>query len=284
MEPFPRRLSLFVFASLLIAAIVRAQDLTNYEKLLLPVFSNGGVTGANGTQFATRLYGYTEVDTSYYAGVVRGSGSQPGFVTQPALNPIFEALNYGPPGPSGRFLYVEKSKASDLSLQYMLVSSGPPDGTSHVTELPIVRNPLTGLSRILAIPNKVLLEWPNGQVAGEMKGYAQRNTLRIYDFDGTGSGEVEVQLFMENLFGRQGGGAKRIIKLDQRLGDDPTFPYFGQIDMNTCIPFSLHTPCIDFSFRIEITPVTTGLRYWGFVSSIDNRTNVVTIYTPQSLP
>ena len=275
-----RCLSLVLFSSVVGASTLHAQDLAGYEKLLLPAFSSGRVAGINGTTFETFLRGYTEVATPYYAGVPLGSSSEPAFVTQPAFNPIFRPLNYGPPGPSGRFLYIEKTSLSHLSLQYFLASTGA-DATRHVTALPVVRVPLTDASRILAIPNNPILEWPNGQPAGEMRGYTHRNSLRVYDFDGDGSAQVSIERFVEGYFGRQGSLGKVILNLDQRYGDDPTFPYFGQLDLNYCLPFSVHTPCSRFSMRIEIVPITPRLRYWGFVSSTDNITAGVTIFAPQ---
>jgi len=272
--------SIVLLLSILTTSRAHAQDLAGYQQLLLPVFSTAPVSGANGSTFGTSLLGYTETDTSYYAGVPAGSTS-PGFITQPALNPGFTPLNYGAPGPGGRFLYVEKARVDDLALQYFLTSQPGPNAVAHVTALPIVRTPLTGTSRLLGIPDHPLIDYPNGQPAGVMLGFAQRNTLRVYDFDGDGSGQVSVERFVSGLFGRQGSLGKVVVNLNQRYGDDPTYPYFGQLDLDYCLPFSLHTPCSGFDMRVEIVPLTPGLRYWGFVSSTDNTTAEVTLFTPQ---
>jgi len=271
----------FIAVVALAAATATAQDLTNHEKLLLPAFSPVPLAGVNGSRFETVLRGYTEVDTSYY-GVASGGGSTVGFQTQPALNPIFTPLSYGAAGASGRFLYVEASKAPDLALQYQLVSSAGRQAPLHFAALPVVRTPFTTVSRILGIQDDPILAYPNGQPAGVMLGYAHRNTLRVYDFGGNGTGQVTVERFVEGLFGRQGTLGKVVLNLDQRYGDDPTFPYFGQLDLDYCLPFSVHTPCSAFSMRVEIAPVTPGLRYWGFVSATDNSTAEVTVFAPQA--
>ncbi len=274
-------LSIALLISALPTSITHAQDLSGYEKLLLPAFSTKPIVGANGSSFGTYLLGYSDVDTSYYAGVPVGSNSPPGFITQPAGNPLFFPLNYGAPGPSGRFLYIDKTKISDLSLQYFLTSASGSDPKGHITALPIVRTPLTGASRILGVPINPILDYPNGQPAGVMLGYQYRNTLRVYDFDGNGSGQVNVARYDSGLFGGSGFLGSVVLNLDQHYGDDPTFPYFGQLDVNYCLPFSLHTPCSGFNMRIEITPITPNLRYWGFVSSTDNSTAEVIVFAPQ---
>lgn len=265
--------SIVLLALGLVASTAFAQDLTNYEKLLLPAFSPVPLVGVNGSTFETVLRGYTEVDTSYF--------TNNGFQTQQAFNPIFTPLNYGPPGPSGRFLYIEKSKAPDLALQYQLVSAAGLQSPRHFAALPVVRTPFTTVTRILGIPDDPILAYPNGQPAGVMLGYGHRNTLRVYDFGGNGTGQVTVERFVEGLFGRQGTLGKVVLNLDQRYGDDPTFPYFGQLDLDYCLPFSVHTPCSAFSMRVEIAPVTPGLQYWGFVSATDNSTAEVTVFAPQ---
>lgn len=199
------------------------------------------------------------------------------------MNPVFNALDYGPAAPTGRFLYVEKDKLPELALQYYLLSSDPAAvAKDQRTALPIVSIPFSGTSRILSLPVEPIIAYPNGSVAGEMKGYVQRSILRIYDFGGDGTGEVTVERFVSGLFGRSGSLGKTSVKLNRRGGDDATFPWFGELEeLNSCLPFSQHTPCMAFTLRLEIVPVTPGMKYWAFVSTTHNQTHQVTVFAPQ---
>jgi hypothetical protein len=258
-----------------------SQDLSGFKKVLLPVYTSQPISGSNGSTFSTRLTGYAETDIRYF-GRVTTAGEAAGVFTQEAFVPMsgYEALNYGPPRATGRFLFVQQDRYRDVALQYTLRSSDADKQTSdQVTTLPVVSTPLTGRSWILNVPISPLLTqdlWPT------LLGYGFRNMLRIYDFDGDGSGEVDVRLFHEAFFGRTQEMESRRVKLDRRDGDDATFPFYAEVPIeNRCIPFSVHTPCLAFTFRVEIDPVAPNAQYWAFVSTTDNRTQHVTIREPQ---
>ncbi len=266
--------------SILVAAPVNvhAQDLSGFTKLLLPAYSSQSISGANGSTFSTVLTGYTLVDTTIFGVKNAPSDPTPDFAIQPALNPIFTALNYGPPVPSGRFLYVEREKADELALQYFLRSSDASGQTAdQMTALPIVSEPQTGTTRILRIPIRPILEYVDTPW-GQLRGYEYRIRLRVYDWNGNGSGQVTVTPFVEGLFGENGALTSTTLTLDQRDGDDPTFPWYAELPIEHCLPFSAHTPCMAFDMRLAIEPLTPDLEYWPMVSVTDNETQHVTIF------
>lgn len=72
---------------------------------------------------------------------------------------------------------------------------------------------------------------------------------------------------------------KATVRVERRNGDDVTFPWYAE--MNVCLFFSRHTPCIDFGAMIEVEPVSSSSRYFAMVAVIDNHTQFVTIRTAQ---
>lgn len=150
-----------------------------------------------------------------------------------------------------------------------------------MTALPIVREPRSKRARILSIPVEPIIKYEEGTLGGSLAGYRHRVLLRVYDWDGDGTSRVLVKPFVEGFFGEKGGLKTTPLTLDRRDGDDPTFPWYAELPLDHCLPMSLHTPCMEFSMRVEIEPLSEGLRFWPFVSVTDNRTQHVTIFEPQ---
>lgn len=276
--------SLFVLLLVFLVTLLPAegQDLSGFQKILLPAYTSQSIEGANGSTFSTVLTGYTDVDTTLFAVAAGPDEPTPVLAIQPAMNPIFTALDYGPPRPTGRFLYVEAVNSDELSLQYFLLSSDAyGDTADQMTALPIVNRPLARKSRILRIPVRPIIEYEGDNLTGRHTGYVYRLLLRIYDWEGDGTGRVTVTPYVEGLFGESGALESSVATLDRRDGDDPTFPWYAELPLDRCLPFSAHTPCMSFNMRVEIIPETDGMEYWPFVSVTDNRTQQVTVFAPR---
>lgn len=254
------------------------QDLGGFTKILLPAHTADFIHGVNGSIFRAELSGYTERDTVLFA----GEGDPPQFVTQQAFNPILRVLNYGPARPTGRFLFVETTKAAELSLQYVLRSSDRAEETAdQLTTLPVVRRPLSGRARILRIPVEPVITYAGTPPTGTLAGYRYRLMLRVYDWAGNGTTEIRVRRFVESLFGTYGELSPVTLRLDRRDGSDPTFAWYAELPLEHCLPLSARVPCYGFGMRVELEPLASDARYWGFVSVTDNRTQHVTILAPQ---
>jgi len=272
-----------IAVTVLAAAVpVASQDLSGYKKVLLPVYTSQPISGLNGSSFSTVLQGYAETDVRYFARV-ENTGEIPVIFTQRAFVPMYgrgEGLNYGPARATGRFLFVEAERYNEVSLQYFLRSSDADKETSdQLTALPVVSTPLNSRSWILTIPISPIL---TEDIQPRLLGYRYRNMLRVYDFGGNGSGEVDVHLFNQGFFGRTARLETKRVKLDQRDGNDPTYPFYAEMPIeNRCFPRSAHTPCDGANVRVEIEPVSANLQYWAFVSTTDMRTQHVTIFEPQ---
>jgi len=270
---------LLVLASLLLATTTFAQDLSGFEKLLLPVEPFVLVTGAARTEFTTRLDTASPGRFRYYFG---GPGDIQVFdptrlLPAPVISPS------QPRSEIGRLLYVEKSAVNDVSMQLTLTSrpAGEPAHTARVDSLPVVRERdfRTGPIAFANVPySYVYLTEDIIRPA-----YAQyRHQLRIYDVDLRGDAAVRIRIFDRNA-----GGSlvkEAIIPLDGRNGGDPSYPFYANLDLdaffNGCRPFSLHTPCVGTDTRIELLPVTEGLHYWAFVTLTNNFTQEVTALLP----
>jgi hypothetical protein len=108
-----------------------------------------------------------------------------------------------------------------------------------------------------------------------------RHHLRVYDIDARGDAQVRVRRYDQNVFPPV-LLEERMLTLDKREGDDPTYPAFAEILLpEICHPFSRHTPCAGGSQWIEIAPLTSGLRFFTIVSATDNVTQQVTLLWPQ---
>lgn len=269
---------LLVLASLLLATTALAQDLSGFEKVLLPVEPFVLVTGAAGTEFTTRLDTASPARFRYYFGGPDIQVFDPSrLLPAPVISPS------QPRSEMGRLLYVEKSAADDVSMQLMLTSrpAGEPAHTARVDSLPVVRERdfRTGQIAFANVPySYVYLTEDIIRPA-----YAQyRHQLRIYDVDLRGDAAVRIRIFDKNTGGTLVKEA--VIPLDRRNGSDPSYPFYANVDLdaffNGCRPFSVHTPCVGIDTRIELLPVTNGLHYWAFVTLTNNFTQEVTALLP----
>jgi hypothetical protein len=286
---------------LLLAASLCAEDrnLANYEKVLLPIYTGGTSTPGNGgsvwrTEFWIRNDGDSEVDafplspecytSSFCYKIMRG---------YPALSPhmtLFHAylVTPGYVGVTGSeapgvFLWVEKGRREDLNVGLRLVEETT-TSDSRVTRLPVVfESEFFDRSRsILAIHAK-----PPSRMA-----------LRIYDLESRAGAEVRIRISEQSGHWQQSPlqfvtdvYLEDTLELDYPETDSCTFsvgcppgasykPGYIQIfDLFNRYPL-LNDARPEHGFRIEITPVTPGLRFWAFVSVTEPGTNDVAIYTP----
>jgi len=275
------RLIVLVFA---IAA--QAQDLSNFTKLLVPVLNMNPITGANGSKFSTTfgLFAYGRT-VSYYP---TGASSEAPVVGKTLANgrmlyvPAWEA----PVVAKGRFVFVQPD-AENLPFFETLRATAP-DGSIATTPLPIVRNrdTTTGISTFIDVPVTPMYgpldpAAPHG--TGPFLGYAERQTLRIYDFDSTGRLEVNVRLYWGTSLDL-GVREEHRISVSQRDAADPSYPFYAEVNLgglfqnHWCYP-STPQPCGSFPAIIEVEPLTPGIPYYAFISTTDNQTNHVAVFT-----
>ena len=119
-------------------------------------------------------------------------------------------------------------------------------------------------------------DWRRGEIEFLGAEFAYRNLtepaarlkLRVFDFDGTGSGEIFVRVSVGVGFVPDSPH----VRLDRRDGDDAGSPFYGELDIAyPCARITNHQPdCLGFDIRVETAPVSPGLRYWALLTLTDN--------------
>jgi len=124
---------------------------------------------------------------------------------------------------------------------------------------------------------------PNSLEHYHLLGWRERHTLRVYDWDSTGTLEVVVRLRWGSFLS-QGVQVEVPLKVRARDFNDFTYPYYAELDLvqafgnGYCFP-GLHIACVAYPAIFEVEPTTSGARYYAFISTTDNATNHVAIYT-----
>jgi hypothetical protein len=268
---------------LLITAAASAQEPLPPEKVLVPVFNNTPLHGANGSTFATSLSLFGPRVTYYPAFAPPNPDPVVGTSHPEGLPlPLWEA----PVVAKGRFLFIERA---DEQLLAETVTATAPDGSTASTPLPLVtvRGVLTGKATFFPLPVTPILSDldPNSPEHYHLLGWRERHTLRVYDWDSTGTLEVVVSLRWGSFLSR--GAVIVPLKVNTRDFDDFTYPYYAELDLvqafakhGYCFP-GLHIACVAYPAIFEVEPTTPGARYYAFISTTDNATNHVAIYTPR---
>jgi hypothetical protein len=266
--------------ALLISVPASAQDLSTFDRFLVPVLNQSrALHGANGSSFRTS-FGALTADLHPITFYPRGADA-------PAIGqsdreylevPLWEA----PVVAKGRFVFIDPSGPS--STLFAKLASVAADGSTAETPLPVVpdSSALASKSTFGVLPNDAIYE------AGQhslFKGFRQRHTLRVYDF-GSGGGEVEVRLVYATWLARGAIAVKRLA-LTTRDFDDPSYPYYAEVDLGQwfgswwCFPTVRGICSSSFGAIVEVVPITPGLRYYAFISTTDNVSHHVAIYTPR---
>ncbi len=264
-----------------LASVVSGQDLSPFEKILVPVLNMNPIRGANASVFTTR-FDVLSTDVrplTYYPAPRAGDGpvvSQ----NQPQLLqlPVWEA----PVVAKGRFIFIEKDR-SDLVLGSSLGATAP-DGSTTLTPIPVVRERDVRSGKSTFMP---LVTHPRGDFLNPKPVvWAERYTLRVYDWDSTGTMQVAVRLRYGTWIIR-GVIDEAIVNVNRRDFDDPTYPYYAEITLDEhlfpswCFPSLRPQVCGGSNNIIEIEPLNPTPRYYAFISMTDNATNRVTIFTPR---
>ena len=242
-----------------------------YETVLLPVYLDGRVSGANGSQWQTDLW-------------IRNDGTKPVALAPwecppghacPAVVPLTRTLGAGesiqnlpaffrpPTANTGRLLYIWRDGAENVSLQLRFadVSRGALNGG---TEMPVVRE------KDLRTKTVTLQNVP---FAGPF-----RVLVRVFDVD---HGAAQFRL---NVYAQQAGSGNEVLytttltATTPQTGDFHYEPAYAQFDLSTL----LQRPAVwPQAFRIEVEPLTPNSRFWAFASITNNDTQLVTLVSPQ---
>ncbi len=266
-------------------AVSAVAQVSDFERVLVPVTITGEVPGAFGSRWVTRL---AMTNTADQRVQIFGYDPYPGgcliavcppVPPTPANETFFPAV---PPGTisQGAIIEVDRQYAGKVRFQ-LRVQDVSRDTTTWGTEIPVVREGelFTGTFQLLDVPT--------------MTGF--RATLRLYDLGALDNAQVVVRFFRTNpslqspvaiVIDPNGSLpepdtllAERIVTLAvERRGAGSAFD-FGYAELSD---FLLIPQLQDVNrVRLEVRPATAGLRLWGFVSVTNNETQHVTVVTPQ---
>lgn len=266
----PNRL-LMLCLLLLIAISANADvDLDNlnqlYERVLLPIGPVGApLPGQNGSSWTVEIVGRNNAAEPVYATPLP---PLPGgiYVSYPQPQAAHATFRPGPlfadPG-VGEFLFVSAGHGDDVAVS-IRVRDLSRQLQTWATAVPVVRQ-RDVFTRVLT-----LLDIPS---APEF-----RVTLRVYDFDEAAGRRVEVRIYRE---GTDSPVTTR--QLDLRKYSNGTDRFFflpGAASIGNVTDALPDLPAIE-KVRIEVVPLTQGLRFWAFASITNNSTQHVTLALPQ---
>ena len=239
-------------------------DPSQYERLLLPVLM-ARTPGMFGSEWLSSFVVYNGADTpaAFYP-----------IDCQLSVCPADEAF-YIPPGTAGTpttyfaapgqapgvLFYVKNDVFPRVSFA-LRVKDLSRQGQAEGTEITVVRESRvrTGKMQLLDVPT-------DGRF---------RVALRVYDLDATGESAVVARIFDQGLGSLL---AQREMSLPVgQMATPPTRPGYAQIlDLAQAFPqLASHA-----KVRVEIEPLTFGLRYWAYISVANNDTQFVTTITEQ---
>lgn len=270
---------------LVVATPLRAQlppSLDEHERVLLPLFitAQDGIPGARGSVWVTRLaisnHGDAPVSVQEIDPQPGGCG---GIMCLPAARISAGATIYptlyttGPHATQGAFVYVERAHLADVSIA-LRVQDVSRESLTWGTSLNTVRESEARTSTVN------LIDIPAGSDF--------RYLLRVYDiFPRTEfravPRRVVVKVYETNRFQNAPHptitGDRLLAEFVRSLNLGPalwTAPGYFQEDLDTIAALSRTGRT-----RVEVTPLSTDLRFWAFVSVTNNETQHVTVVEPQ---
>ncbi|HEX6177172.1 MAG TPA: hypothetical protein VF057_02340 [Thermoanaerobaculia bacterium] len=262
--------ALLLIAVALVAFPSFAQDLTGFEKVLLPLDPTVIVSGTQ--QYLTFLgVAPDESPVRFFPDGNAGVNA-----VQPHLLPQNLAASSVSNG-AGRLIYLERFVPMSLVLRAAPDISDP---HGALTSMPVVRE-RNFLQGPVTFPNVPFLFDHNAATLRSTP--VHRIKLHVFDVDITG--QMQVRIESRSLSG--GRTDEQFASVRSRNGNDPSFPYYAEVAVTPiCAPVSTRINCLDGQGVISVTPAESIadpprlFRYYAFVSMVDVRTGVVTLITP----
>lgn len=271
-----------ILATLLTSSAVG--QTVSYERILLPIVIAGELPGAFGSRWVTHVAITNTADrpvvilgyNPYPSGCV--IGVCPPVPPTPANETFFPVITPGQIT-QGAIIEVDRQFGPDVRFQ-LRAQDVSREGADAGTELPVVReaNFFTDVLNLLDVPIVT----------------AFRTRLRLYDVDAHDQAQVSVRFYKVNLALQSPIAisingtpppqpdallTQRTVRFEvEHRGTDPAFDIgYAEIDDLTTVA-ELHG--VDH-VRVEIRPVTTGLRFWAFATVTNNDTQRFAVISPQ---
>lgn len=245
-------------------------DARNYDRILIPVWAQNPIRGGGGSLWVSEFWVRNESDSAAWvtqaAPICIACDPNQLFKVQARSTRVFresEFLN-SPAGGLGIFLHVEKGRLQDFHF-WLRVFNLTRIRQSLGTEVPVVREDDAFSTRIALIGIPLEAKF--------------RLALRIYAINRESERRARVKIYAEE------SGTVLVDRI-ANLGSDgiaselnPYAQSFDVLDLVGAFPqlISENTQRL----RVEITSVSSDLRFWAFVAATNNETQEVTTFTPQ---
>ena len=266
-----KRSALALLLLLFVVSDLTAENLSGFRKVLIPSFTGFPVKGVGGTSFATEVNFFSPGRCIYFpASAIVGHY---GFDTiGPGLGSF--AVEGGAKL-SPRFVYVYAQCYDQAKFSETIIT---PAGR---VQLPLLREEqfLTGTTQLLGIP--IVLRGGDCFVDCSAIFPVYRHKVRVINEDDDANGAVLVRLWLPwHDASVTAPDAEYHVALDRRAGTDPSYPYYGEVDVESPCLRERHG-CVEAIGRIEVVPVSPALRYWAFATSTHNETQQIELSLPQ---
>src|SRR5213594_2352557 len=216
-----QRTLLISLLTLLAACNLYAQTTSAYERLLIPIYGADAIPGAFGSRWTSELIGRN--DNDQYVEVVQRLSGLCGTCPLPPAQPhsTFSPLATVPNPGGGIFLYIAAAGAGKVSFNARIQDVSR-QALTWGTEIPVVheQDTFTDTFALLNIPADDRF----------------RQTLRIYDFDGTNGAQVLVRIYPNDSGALL---AERMVMLLQASADpspSPGLPAMAQLAFLDAFP------------------------------------------------
>lgn len=243
----------------------------SYEAILLPIYLDGRVNGAQGSQWQTDLWLRNNASTE----ATLAPWDCPAGQVCPTVFPLTYTLKAGeslhnlpaffrpPTANPARLLYVSRSEADDVAFQLRFADVSR-STLNAGSELPVIHEEslFDGTATLLNVPLDRRF----------------RTQIRFYDVALTES------RFRAVVHALEPGTADKLLLTREltatttETGPFRLTPAYAQFSIDELL---LTDQILPASVRIEITPLTAGSRFWTFASVTNNDTQFVTLVTPQ---
>lgn len=242
----------------------------DWQKILVPVYLDAPVNGANGSQWKSDLW-------------MRNDATQPIQIAPwpcegeacPAVFPNTKILQGGeamhnlapffrPPSSNPtRLLYVKKSEAASVSMN-LRIADVSRAGLNAGTEIPMVRD----------------AQFRSGTVTLHNVPFDSRFRLMLRINEMAYS---EARFRVTTFAQQEGTGGELVNSVELTATTTETGPFRSQAAYvsYTWDELLLQPRVFPSAVRVEITPLNPGSRFWPFVSITNNDTQLVTLVTPQ---
>lgn len=240
-----------------------------YDQVLLPIYVEGVVPGANGTQWATDFW-------------LRNDGSEPVTlapwecpppVVCPPVFPLTHSLAGGLTLHDPELLF-SGARTNPSQLLYI---SGDSNVSMSLRVADISRNALNGGTDLPVVRENELLRNAAQLFNVPLDAQKFRVLLRIYDVAYTNA-EFAVRIFPQD---DDTGVPVHNVNLNATTPQTGAFrneAAYAQLDVTDLLKLRKAWPA---AARIEVQPMTAGSRFWAVVSLTNNQTELVTLVTPQ---